>query len=238
MVMEVIDQKDLQKLQKQITRRAYAGEHKTAAGYLKWNNPLIAKICERLAMKGLKDYEIADLLDIRQSSFSIVKNKYPDIGEAVIEGRSKATQKIVAALYKRATGYDYYEETLDKDGNVRKLKKHMPSNPVCQLFWLTNRDPENWKHRAELTDSNRQNGIGRSSETPETDKIKRLYGRVFGEDTDGTVRECSFSDETSRGDSQGPGDEGDIRGDVSAESADSIQDDVLDIPAKECTEQV
>lgn len=53
------------------------------------------------------------------------------------------------ALYRRAVGYDYWEEVWDLiEGELRlsrKLKKHMPPDTKAIMQWLFNRLPLQWR---------------------------------------------------------------------------------------------
>jgi hypothetical protein len=53
------------------------------------------------------------------------------------------------ALYRRAVGYDYWEEVWDLiEGELRlsrKLKKHMPPDTKAIMQWLYNRLPLQWR---------------------------------------------------------------------------------------------
>ena len=53
------------------------------------------------------------------------------------------------ALYRRAVGYDYWEEVYDLiEGELRlsrKLKKHMPPDTKAIMQWLFNRLPLQWR---------------------------------------------------------------------------------------------
>lgn len=213
--------------------RVWDGDFKVAKvrERIDWKSPATAIVVQKLAQSGMTNTEIAKMLDVSGACLTQQKKMHPHIENALLEGRSKATVNVIAETYKRATGYTYTEEVLNKDGSIVKLKKHMPANPTMQIFWLTNRDGDNWKNSRELK-IQQENSLGVSSGSPERDKIRRLYGTIFGEDTDRTVRECSFSDEAARDISSGQVDAGDICGDVPVETPDSVQDDVLDIPAE------
>lgn len=58
--------------------------------------------------------------------------------------------EVAQALYKLATeGYTTVEQAAyrDDDGVIRfvTLERHFPPSVEAQVFWLTNRRPENWK---------------------------------------------------------------------------------------------
>lgn len=61
------------------------------------------------------------------------------------------------ALYKRACGYDYWEEKWDLvEGELRltqQFKKHMPPDTKAILAWLYNRRPNVWRSLQEPLES-------------------------------------------------------------------------------------
>jgi hypothetical protein len=78
-----------------------------------------------------------------------------------MKGKQEADTNVAEAMYKNATGYDYYEEQAVKlretsyvDGKVSKVreyvdvvmvKKHQPADTTAQIFWLKNRRPDLWR---------------------------------------------------------------------------------------------
>lgn len=60
-----------------------------------------------------------------------------------------ADSTVEDALYRRAVGYDYWEEVWDLiEGELRlsrKLKKHMPPDTKAIMQWLYNRLPLQWR---------------------------------------------------------------------------------------------
>jgi len=64
--------------------------------------------------------------------------------------------EVAEALYKLATeGFNYVEtkELKDASGKVFQIEtttKHVPPSVEAQIFWLTNRRPQNWKELTEV----------------------------------------------------------------------------------------
>lgn len=116
------------------------------------------------AKAGGTSKDIASKLKIAYSTF----RKYLDEGEkgderytALSEAFAQACEipddNVETALYKRACGYQYTEETkeekLDKSGKVVVLRKSVvrdvPPDPTSAMFWLTNRRRDKWKYKPE-----------------------------------------------------------------------------------------
>lgn len=101
-----------------------------------------------LCYLGASDAEIAKLLNISVSTLKAWRERYPEFNLAWEDGTYHASVKVVAALHKKACGYDkiIWKET--PNGLMQELKHIEPSVPAC-VFWLTNKHPEQWKSKVE-----------------------------------------------------------------------------------------
>jgi len=82
---------------------------------------------ERLAGLGLTDEEMAIVLDIARSSFSLYK-KNKQFSDAVKKGKIKYDMEIIEGLRKNAKGGD----------------------TTAQIFWLKNRQPDKWRDKRDI----------------------------------------------------------------------------------------
>ena len=64
------------------------------------------------------------------------------------------------ALLKRALGYDYTEERVERshEGGKKSIKtvqtvKHIPPDTTAQIFWLKNRRPDRWRDKQQIEHS-------------------------------------------------------------------------------------
>lgn len=114
---------------------------------------------------GLSNLEIANNLDIDESTFYDYKNKFPEFSKLLKKGKSSATAQVVNALFKKAIGYDVVETTTERvfvkekiDVNKPPVKiytekmivtktvtKHFQPDTKAINTWLYNRNPEDWK---------------------------------------------------------------------------------------------
>lgn len=90
--------------------------------------PKILEQVTSLASRGLHDYEIAIGIGWNKSEFSSKKSEYPELTEAIEEGRAIARANMINAVYE-----------MGLKGNINAAK-----------YWLNNKDPENWKDRREV----------------------------------------------------------------------------------------
>ncbi|WP_295885041.1 hypothetical protein [uncultured Thiohalocapsa sp.] len=100
--------------------------------------PEFCELAHRLALLGLVDDEIADVLNVSTRQLHRWKRAHPEFAEALANGKAPANAAVAAALYRRATGY------VDETG------KHHPPDTVACIFWLKNRRPEAWRDKVEV----------------------------------------------------------------------------------------
>lgn len=128
-------------------------------------NDKMRKIAFNLALLGATDEQIADTLNIAVSTLNLWKNEHPEFMEAIRSGKTEADAKVAAGLYKRAIGFKFEETTIENTmlttvsqaGNVemtpgvlvKRVKKMVPPDVTAQKFWLTNRQPGEWKEKTE-----------------------------------------------------------------------------------------
>ena len=106
-----------------------------------------------MILRGSKDAEIALALGVSVRTLRKWQKDYDDFGEIFQHARgvdrSKVADALVeAALFKRATGFDYNEiKTESQNGEIKKTTetvKHQAPDLGSQKFWLITRDPKRW----------------------------------------------------------------------------------------------
>ena len=76
---------------------------------------------------GLTNEQLADKIGVSRKTLYNWQNEYQELDQAIKHGKEIADYAVVNALYKNAIG-----------GNVR-----------AQIFWLTNRLPNQWSNKVE-----------------------------------------------------------------------------------------
>jgi hypothetical protein len=112
-----------------------------------------------------------------------LKKKHPEVVEACKAGARMADSFLVAQMFRSAIGYDYVEEEwgYNKDGEWVKKKesiKHQPANAQMAIFMATNRMPEQFKHRVDLT---KRGLIIDNTEELSSEQIEKLAGALLEE---------------------------------------------------------
>lgn len=115
---------------------------------------------EKLAMHGLTDKEMSDILGIAESTLNKYKLEHPDFSESIKRGKIVADLEVEKSLYKRAVGFEYEEiqQEGQNDGNggikiksVKKTKKYIAPDTAAAFIWLKNR--RGWKDKQDIEHS-------------------------------------------------------------------------------------
>lgn len=102
------------------------------------------------ARDGLTDLQISHKCGISTSTLYDWKNRYPEISEALKDGKEVVDLEVENALFKSACGYEYEEVITDYNasGEVtssKTIRKFQPPNTTAQIYWLKNRKRDTWK---------------------------------------------------------------------------------------------
>lgn len=151
-----------------------------AAGkYAEWLEPESLGLLTAWAREGLDYQQMADNMGISASTFRAWRGTYPAISAAVKHGRAHAIAAVENALHKRSVGYtveikkafklrrvEYDPQTQRKIREYEELamateEMHVPADTTAQIFYLTNRKPEEWKrNRVEMRDDGEDESTG------------------------------------------------------------------------------
>lgn len=114
----------------------------------------------KLAAYGMTMDEIAEFWNIHRATLYRWAQKHHDFRDSIKRARAQADVRIQESLYNRAKGYkykeSYYEMKPAKNGGeskltlVKEVEKTMAPDPTAIIFWLTNRQPEHWRHKKEV----------------------------------------------------------------------------------------
>jgi len=201
--------------------------------HLGWEDSYTMRhLLTKLSAAGMEEPEIANLLGVRLGSLKAQLLRVPALEEALVAGKSQATQHMVAQLFKTAIGGQVYQEVVEKinskgEKTTTIITKESPPNALLMMFWLTNRDGDNWRNiRQLLKETHKESSYGNFAEA---DKIARLSRDILECHPDGTVGEHSVPQETPRTAGAEPVGTGDLPGDMPSETASGVQNDVLDV---------
>jgi len=124
----------------------------------KWRTPQKLELLKCWA----RDFSLSDIavkMGITIQTLKAWRDRYPEIEEAISEGKEIVDYRVENALLKVALGYTTTDvKTIisppDKNGNrairVEKTEKEIPPNPTAIMCWLNNRKPDSWKRNRDM----------------------------------------------------------------------------------------
>jgi len=124
---------------------------KGGRGVTKYNKTMNLLV-KALARQGMTDEQMAEEIGIGRATFYKWKKRYTSFRDSCEGGKKEPNEIVKESLFARATGFDYYEEKIvdgPKGRQVEKIKKHALPDATSMIFWLKNRDKENWRDRYE-----------------------------------------------------------------------------------------
>lgn len=110
------------------------------------------KVIVEMALLGATEAQIAKALDVSWNTFATWKNSNPELLETLKGAKEQADDVVCKSLYKRALGYshpDVHISNFQGEITVTPITKHYPPDTVACIFWLKNRQPLNWREKAD-----------------------------------------------------------------------------------------
>ncbi|SDQ98751.1 hypothetical protein SAMN05428982_2761 [Pseudoxanthomonas sp. CF385] len=120
--------------------------------------PEFAEQARKLALLGFTDEKMADFFEVEVRTIYRWKAEHAQFCQAVKAGKDDADATVANTLYRSALGggtvTEVKQET-DADGKVihRKTVKELPANVTAQIFWLKNRQPQQWREKVIVEDA-------------------------------------------------------------------------------------
>lgn len=102
---------------------------------------------------GATDIELAEFFGVCKATINNWKKDYPEFLDSLKEAKAEADSKVVRSLYERANGYSHGEEKIFlHEGKPVKvaITKHYPPDTTACIFWLKNRQKEDWRDRHDV----------------------------------------------------------------------------------------
>lgn len=118
--------------------------------------PEYAEQALKYALLGATDIQMAIHFGVSNSTFEGWKVKHPELMAALKEGKEEANANVAKSLYRQAMGYTIEEEEIKViDGVVVRVPvtRFIPPNNAATIFFLKNRDRQNWRDKQEVEHS-------------------------------------------------------------------------------------
>ena len=105
-----------------------------------------------IALLGHTDKQICAILDIDESTFTLWKQADSAFLTSLKEAKFKSDTEVEASLRKRAMGFTYTQKAYGKKaGKVLTYDVYVPPDTTACIFWLKNRQAEQWRDKQEHT---------------------------------------------------------------------------------------
>jgi hypothetical protein len=115
--------------------------------------PEYAARAAELCRAGAIDRELAAAFNVNITTIHRWKLEHDDFAKAVKISKEVANDRVEAALFARAVGYDVDSEhiAVTPDGDVIRepIVEHCPPDVTAQRWFLSNRRPEKWRLQPE-----------------------------------------------------------------------------------------
>jgi hypothetical protein len=153
------------------------------------------EMARKLAKLGAIDAEIADFIGVTLRTFHTWKGEHPELMAALEVGKVEADNRVKRSLYQRAVGYTYpSEKVFSYKGEVvrAEIDVHVPPDTTAAIFWLKNRDKENWR---DVQHHDHTHSLGLRSDEEIEAEFQQLMAQEGGLQIEGRARRLAEDQE-------------------------------------------
>lgn len=117
-----------------------------------------ASIAKKMCELGATDFDIVEALNVARSTFYKWRHEHKAFSDALKVGKTKADERVESALYRKAIGYEYEAVKIFQfqgEEVVVPYKEIQHPDTTAAIFWLKNRQPDQWRDKPEPTDDDK-----------------------------------------------------------------------------------
>lgn len=110
--------------------------------------PEFAEQAAKLCLLGATDAQLADFFEVSVSTINLWKVQHSEFSESIRVPKDLADERVEQSLFRRAMGYEHDEvdiKVVDKEIIQTPIRKYYPPDTTAMIFWLKNRQPEQWR---------------------------------------------------------------------------------------------
>ena len=112
---------------------------------------------------GATDREVIEFLGICEATLYNWKKTSPEFLEAYKTGTAVCVERVARTLYTKACGYTVKESKVFRENGetvIVDVDKHFQPDTTSMIFYLKNKDSDNWKDVKERVDTHRFDEAG------------------------------------------------------------------------------
>ncbi|AVR75854.1 terminase small subunit [Vibrio phage ValSw3-3] len=129
-------------------------EKKSKVGVDTKYKPEYDDLAYKFCLLGATDKKLAEFFDVCEATINNWKHMFPSFLESIKKGKVVADGEVANSLFKRATGYVHPETKIaTHEGQITDtldVEKHYAPDPTAAIFWLKNRQPDQWRDKQEV----------------------------------------------------------------------------------------
>lgn len=134
---------------------------------------------QKLARLGATDAEVADFFDVDVRTIHRWKHVHEEFCHSLKVGKSEADDRVMRALYHRAVGYEQEEFKIFMPAGADEpvyapFTAKIAPDTTAAIFWLKNRQPDEWRDSKSHEHTGRDGGPIETSELSNTEAARRV----------------------------------------------------------------
>lgn len=113
-------------------------------------DPKFDEQAAKLCRLGATDGDLADFFEVSESTLNLWKLKHPSFSESLKRSKDELDGLVEQSLFRRAMGYSHRATKFFQAGGAilrEEYVEHYPPDATSMIFWLKNRQPENWRDK-------------------------------------------------------------------------------------------
>jgi len=140
-------------------------EDKEKAGRPEKYKPEYCELARNYCSLGATNQDLARLFKVSLNTIDNWQEQHPEFLGALKEAKNELDSKVVQSLYRRAVGYEHPDvdiRTRAVGGGISVIEqteiiRKYPPDTTAAIFWLKNRQRDQWRDRQEVEHSGNVN---------------------------------------------------------------------------------
>lgn len=145
--------------------------------------PEYSEQARKLCLLGATDAELADFFEVSVRTVLRWKAEHEEFCQALKAGKDVADARVERSLYQRAVGYSHDAVKIFLPRGATEpvyaaYVEHCPPDTTAAIFWLKNRQPDQWRDKQEHQHSGPDGGPIQISDSKRLAAVALLAARA------------------------------------------------------------